>query len=81
MTKIYGAVAQLARATGSYPVGRVFESHRRYHLVFYSNYYSSSFFIYDKLHSRYNKDDKYIDVVNDMYDDKILNDNDIKELD
>ena len=26
----YGALAQLARATGSYPVGRVFESHRRY---------------------------------------------------
>ena len=26
----YGAVAQLARASGSYPAGRVFESHRRY---------------------------------------------------
>lgn len=26
----YGAVAQLARATGSYPVGREFESPRRY---------------------------------------------------
>ena len=26
----YGAVAQLARAFGSYPKGRVFESHRRY---------------------------------------------------
>lgn len=28
----YGDVAQLARATGSYPVGREFESPRRYHL-------------------------------------------------
>lgn len=27
-----GDVAQLARASGSYPAGRVFESHRRYHL-------------------------------------------------
>lgn len=27
---IYGDVAQLARATGSYPVGRRFEPHRRY---------------------------------------------------
>ena len=26
----YGEVAQLARATGSYPVGHVFESHLRY---------------------------------------------------
>ena len=27
----FGDVAQLARATGSYPVGREFESLRRYH--------------------------------------------------
>ena len=27
-----GAVAQLARAIGSYPIGREFESLRRYHL-------------------------------------------------
>ena len=26
-----GAVAQLARAIGSYPIGREFESHPRYH--------------------------------------------------
>ena len=29
----YGDVAQLARASGSYPAGRVFESHRRYQFV------------------------------------------------
>ena len=28
-------------------------------------------FLYDKLHSWYDKDDKYIDVVNDMYEDNI----------
>ena len=38
-------------------------------------------FLHDKLHSGYDKDDKYIDVVNDMYDDKILDDDDIEELD
>ena len=27
---MYGDVAQLARASGSYPAGRKFESHRRY---------------------------------------------------
>lgn len=38
-------------------------------------------FLHDKLHSWYDKDDKYIDVVNDMYDDNVLDDDDIKELD
>ena len=38
-------------------------------------------FLYNKLHSWYDKDDKYIDVVNDMYEDNVLNDDDIKELD
>ena len=38
-------------------------------------------FLHNKLHSWYDKDDKYIDVVNDMYEDNILDDNDIKELD
>ena len=28
----FGEIAQLARATGSYPVGREFKSHSRYHL-------------------------------------------------
>ena len=28
----YGGVAQLARANGSYPLGRWFESTRRYHM-------------------------------------------------
>ena len=37
-------------------------------------------FLHDKLHSWYDKDDKYIDVVNDMYDDKVLDDDDIEEL-
>ena len=32
-----GAVAQLARAIGSYPIGREFESLRRYQYVFKAN--------------------------------------------
>ena len=39
------------------------------------------FFLHSKLHSWYDKDDKYIDVVNDMYEDNVLDDEDIKELD
>ena len=38
-------------------------------------------FLHDKLHSWYDKDDKYIDVVNDMYNDNVLDDDDIEELD
>ena len=38
-------------------------------------------FLHNKLHSWYDKDDKYIDVVNDMYEDNILNDKDIEDLD
>ena len=38
-------------------------------------------FLHDKLHSWYDKDDKYIDVVNDMYEDSILDDDDIDDLD
>ena len=38
-------------------------------------------FLHDKLHSWYDKDDKYIGVVNDMYDDNVLDDDDIEELD
>ena len=38
-------------------------------------------FFHDKLHSWYDRDDKYIDVVNDMYEDNVLDDNDIEELD
>ena len=38
-------------------------------------------FLHDKLHSWYNKDDKYIDVINDMYNDNVLDDDDIEELD
>ena len=37
-------------------------------------------FLYSKLHNWYNKDDKYIDVVNDMYEDNVLDDDDVKEL-
>ena len=37
-------------------------------------------FLYSKLHNWYDKDDKYIDVVNDMYEDNVLDDNDIKDL-
>ena len=38
-------------------------------------------FLHDKLHSWYDKDDKYIDVVNNMYNDNVLDDGDIEELD
>lgn len=38
-------------------------------------------FLHDKLNSWYDKDDKYIDVVNDMYEDNVLDDDDIEELD
>ena len=34
----YGEVAQLARASGSYPAGRRFESHLRYQDKFSSNF-------------------------------------------
>lgn len=37
--------------------------------------------LHSKLHSWYDKDDKYIDVVNDMYEDNVLKDDDIEELD
>lgn len=37
--------------------------------------------MHKKLHSWYDKDDKYIDVVNEMYEDNILDDEDIKNLD
>ena len=32
MSVICGGIAQLARAPGSYPVGRKFKSHYRYHI-------------------------------------------------
>lgn len=37
-------------------------------------------FLYSKLHNWYDKDDKYFDVVNDMYEDKVLDEDDIKDL-
>ena len=36
-------------------------------------------FLHSELHNWYDKDDKYIDVVNDMYEDNVLDD-DIKDL-
>ena len=71
----------MARAIGSYPIGRGFDPPSRYQYAIYSNDYNSSFFINDKLHSWYDKDDKYIDVVNEMYNDNVLEDDDIEELD
>ena len=38
-------------------------------------------FLHSKLHNWYDKDDKYIDVVNDMYEDKVLDEDDIEDLD
>ena len=50
------------------------------------NYWKDKFsklisFLHDKLHSWYDKNDKYIDVVNDMYNDNVLDDDDIENLD
>lgn len=50
------------------------------------NYWKDKFdklksFLYSKLHSWYDKDDKYINVVNDMYEDNILDDEDVEDLD
>ena len=38
-------------------------------------------FLHRKLHSWYDKDNKYIDAVNEMYEDNILDDEDIKNSD
>ena len=38
-------------------------------------------FIHGKIHNWFDKDDKYIDVVNEMYQDNILDDGDINDLD
>ena len=38
-------------------------------------------FLYSKLHNWYDKDDKYIDVVNEMCEDNVLDDEDIEDLD
>ena len=38
-------------------------------------------FLHSKIHNWYDKDDKYIDVVNDMYEDEVLDDDNIKDLD
>ena len=38
-------------------------------------------FLHSKLHNWIDKDDKYIDVVNDMYQDNVLDDEDINDLD
>ena len=50
------------------------------------DYWKSKFekiisFLHSKLHTWYDKDDKYIDVVNDMYNDDDLDDGDIKDID
>ena len=37
-------------------------------------------FLHSKLHNWYDKDEKYINVVNDMYEDNVLDDDDIKDL-
>ena len=49
------------------------------------NYWKDKFdklksLLYSKLHNWYDKDDKYIDVVNDMYADNIIDDNNIEDL-
>ena len=48
-----GDVAQLARASGSYPAGRVFESHRRYQFDIIARIYE--LFSCSKIHSIINE--------------------------
>ena len=36
--------------------------------------------MHSKIHNWIDKDDKYIDVVNDMYQDNVLDDEDINDL-
>ena len=38
-------------------------------------------FLHNKLHSWYDKDNRYVNVVNDMYEDNVLNEEDIENLD
>lgn len=38
-------------------------------------------FLHSKIHNWFDKDDKYIDVVNDMYQENVLNDENIQDLD
>ena len=50
------------------------------------NYWKDKFdklitFLHSKLHIWYDKDDKYIDVVNEMYEDNVLDEEDMKDLD
>ncbi len=37
-------------------------------------------FVHGKIHNWYDKDDKYLDVVNDMYKDDVLDDEDIEDI-
>ena len=37
-------------------------------------------FLHSKIHNWFDKDDKYIDVINDMYQDNVLDDEDINDL-
>ena len=77
---LFGEIAQLARASGSYPEGRGFDPLSRYHMYVDPYNIRVLFCLIVKLHNWYDKDDKYIDVVNDMYEDNVLDDNDIKDL-
>lgn len=50
------------------------------------DYWKSKFnklisFLHSKLHNWYDKNDKYINIVNDMYEDNVLDDEDIEDLD
>ena len=38
-------------------------------------------FLHSKIHNWFDKDDKYIDVINEMYQDNVLDDEEIEELD
>ena len=54
---------------------------KRYFRILAKKFNKIISFIYGKIHNWFDKGDKYIDVVNEMYQDDVLDDNDINDLD
>ena len=58
-----------------------FSNHFRNIIEFKNKFEKLINFLHSKIHNWFDKDDKYIDVVNDMYQDNVLNDDDMNDLD
>ena len=54
---------------------------KRYFRILAKKFNKIISFIHGKIHNWFDKGDKYIDVVNEMYQDDVLDDNDINDLD